>query len=550
MRDLSVLVPSRNEMFLKQTVVSILENIEADTEIIVVLDGEWPYEAIVDHERVTIIKLSESIGQRAATNLACKLSTAKYVMKCDAHCKFGKGFDRILIEDMKPDWTMLPSMYNLHAFDWVCECGHRRYQGPSNPCDKCGKEMKRDILWKEKTSPYTTAMRFDSDLKFQYWSEYKKKQQGDLVETMSILGACWMLERKRYWELNICDENHGSWGQQGTEVAAKSWLSGGKVIVSKKTWYAHMFRTQGGDFGFPYPISGRQVESARKYSRKLWLNNTFDKQVYPLSWLLDKFSPVPGWHDDKGKEKLEQVNKAGETFSASTSPAPVQAPVVISGKKGMLYYTDNKCKVKIAKMCQKNLLKIGLPLVSVSLKPMPHFGRNLHVPLERGPLTMFKQILLGLQASDAEIIFFCEHDVLYHPSHFEFVPIKKDVFYYNVNVWKVDWETGKALKVDDCRQTSGLCAYRDLLIQHYRERIKRVEEEGYSNAMGYEPGTHSRSERVDDFNSEVWNSTEPNYDIRHGNNLTPTRWKKEEFRNQKFTQGWTEGKIELWLGKA
>ena len=40
MKDLSILIPARNEQFLKRTIDDILENIEADTEIIAVLDGE------------------------------------------------------------------------------------------------------------------------------------------------------------------------------------------------------------------------------------------------------------------------------------------------------------------------------------------------------------------------------------------------------------------------------------------------------------------------------------------------------------------------------
>lgn len=51
--------------------------------------------------------------------------------------------------------------------------------------------------------------------------------------------------------------NYGSWGNQGIEVACKTWLSGGRVLVNHNTWYAHMFRTQGAEFGFPYPQSGR-----------------------------------------------------------------------------------------------------------------------------------------------------------------------------------------------------------------------------------------------------------------------------------------------------
>lgn len=295
MKDLSIVIPARNEMFLAKTIENILENIEADTEVIAILDGQWASPTIEDNDRVKIIYYPESIGQRAATNKGAMLSRAKYIMKADAHCAFGKGFDRILLNDIEKDWTIVPTMYNLHAFDWVCPEGHRRYQGPSGPCEECGKSTERDIIWKPKKRPETTAMRFDKELHFQYWAQYKARQKGQLVETMSILGACFMLSRERYFSLDICDEKHGSWGQQGTEVACKTWLSGGRLIVDKNTWFAHMFRTQGKDFGFPYPNPG--ITKAREYSRDLWLNNKWDKAIHPLEWLIEKFAPIPDWHD-------------------------------------------------------------------------------------------------------------------------------------------------------------------------------------------------------------------------------------------------------------
>jgi len=299
MIDLSILIPARNEMFLRNTIEDILAHSEADTEIIAVLDGAWPVEPIPDHERVTLLYHPVSVGQRAGTNEAARIARGRYVMKCDAHCSFSQGFDRILLEDIQPDWTIVPAMYNLHAFDWVCkECQHRRYQGPTEPCQECGGEMEREMVWKAKPSPYTTSMAFDSNLKFRYFGGYKKRQEGELVETMSLLGACWMLSKERYFELDICDERHGSWGQQGTEVACKTWLSGGRLICDKRCSFAHMFRTQGGDFGFPYPLSGRAVQKARDYSHELFLDGKWDKAVHPLSWLIEKFAPVPGWDDD------------------------------------------------------------------------------------------------------------------------------------------------------------------------------------------------------------------------------------------------------------
>jgi len=330
-----------------------------------------------------------------------------------------------------------------------------------------------------------------------------------------------MVTRAKWLELNLCDEAHGSWGQQGVEVALKTWLSGGKVIVTKKTYYAHLFRTQGGDFGFPYPNPG--ISKAREYSRDLWLNDKWPLAKHKLQWLIDKFAPVPDW----------------------------------DVSRGLLYYTDNKLDKEIMEKCQRQLKRCANQnrIVSVSLEPMD-FGENIYMDLERGHLTMFKQILRGLEELSADIVFFCEHDVLYHPTHFYFTPPEKDKFYYNTNVWKLRLSDGHAMRTKDCRQTSGLCAYRELLIEHYKKRIELVEKEGYSNKMGFEPGTHGREERVDDYKSDTWESHRPNIDIRHGGNLTPSRWSKDQFRNQRFTDGWKEtdnipgwGRIDWFWGR-
>jgi hypothetical protein len=354
--QLSILIPARNEMWLNKTIEDILKNSEAETEVIVGLDGQWGTEPIPQHPRVTVVYYPESIGQRAMTNRLCSLSKAKYVMKVDAHCAFDKGFDKKLIEDMDDNWTVVPAMKNLHVFDWVCECGFRKYQGPTIPCPKCGKEMKRDIKWYAKPSPYSTSYRFNNQLEFKYFGEYKAKQKGDIVDTMSLQGSCFMLTREKYLELDICDESWGSWGGQGAEVAIKTWLSGGEVKVNKKTWYAHLFRTQGGDFGFPYPNPGSEQKKAKNTLRDTFLNDKWDKAVRPLSWIVDKFSPVPDWNT-----------------------------------KGIIFYTDNQLNLKIAHKVQKKLRKTGLPITSTSLKPMPHFGNNIVVKGKRGIETYYKR---------------------------------------------------------------------------------------------------------------------------------------------------------------
>lgn len=331
MKDLSILIPSRNEIFLAHTIEDILKNIEADTEIIVVLDGAWATPPIPQHPRVNIIYLEKSIGQRASTNLACKLSEAKYVMKLDAHCSFDKGFDRKMLEAFKiagDTTTMVPIMRNLWAFDWKCYfCGWKKYQGPTpKECGQCGKsgKIRRKMVWIGKHNPQSTSYCFDATPHFQYFEDWKHRPQYDkdkaeigLTETMSLQGSCWMLTREKYWELNICDESFGGWGSQGIEVACKTWLSGGRVLVNHKTWYAHMFRTQGGDFSFPYHMSHRDQEKAKAYARNLFFDGNWDKEVKPLSWLVEKFWPVKGW-TEKDLAKI-QINTTESDNKRSTS---------------------------------------------------------------------------------------------------------------------------------------------------------------------------------------------------------------------------------------
>lgn len=521
MTDLSVLIPARNEMFLAKTIEDILENVEGNTEIIAVCDGNWPKPPVKNHSRVSLIYHSESIGQRAATNEAAKLSQAKFIMKCDAHCAFDKGFDIKLMASCKHDWTVVPRMYNLHVFNWQCkECGNETYQGPTpTECGKCGNkaEFEMVMVWQPRWNRQSDFMRFDKDMKFNYWGAYGKRPeaQDDIADQLCAIGACWMMRRDRYWDLDGMDEMHGSWGQMGVEIACKSWLSGGRQVVNKKTWFAHMFRTQGGDFGFPYPLSGRQVGKARKHSQKLWKGNSWLKAKHPLEWLLNKFAPVPDWHDDQ--EKLIEQSLLVEARKDLT--------------KGLIYYTDNRCEERIVSICREQLRRCcpNWSIVSISQHPI-NFGENIIMDLPRSSASMYKQILSGLQASAADIVFLIEHDILYHPSHFEFVPPNKDRIYYNLNRWAIDARTGQALHyISWCN--SHIVAYREPLLNWLTDFVALIDKEGYSRRrMGHAIGKR-KYEGVKHYKVKTFMSEYPNVDIRHSNNFTKNRFRREQFNS-------------------
>ena len=322
-------------MFLRETVLDIVKNREAETEVITLLDGVPDNPPVPQLPNVSQIYVNKSVGQRAGANLAAKLSRAKYIMKVDAHCSFDKGFDRKMLEffaEVGDDVTAVPTMRNLHVFDWKCmKCGMKWYQGPTPtkcretdfkktgvPCDST--RFKRKMMWIGKERPQSNSYCFDSEPHFQYWNEYLKRpevkkmvEEKGYNETMSLQGSAFMLTREKYWELNICGEELGNWGNQGLEVACKTWLSGGRVLVNRKTWYSHMFRTQGGDFGFPYELGGHDTQRTKNNVKNLLWDKKFDKQIYPVSWLLERFWPCKGWEQkdlDALKTHESSLNKS------------------------------------------------------------------------------------------------------------------------------------------------------------------------------------------------------------------------------------------------
>lgn len=310
---LSVIIPGRNEEFMRHTVDDVLAHSGEDTEVIAVCDGYWPEPPLVHHPRLQVVHFGSSTGQRAATNYGAHLSRAKYVMKLDAHCSTDEGFDRKLLAKMEPDMTMIPAMHRLHIFDWHCNgCGERVYQGTKpKECEVCkGSDFTKVMVWQPRFEYQpTTAWRFDRTLHFQYWREYrdtevyKKQAPSGIVETMSCIGCCFLMERKRFKKLGGMDEGHGSWGQYGTELACKAWLSGGRMVTNLDTWISHLFRTgnfgKDGESSWPYPINQRDIDKAREHSRNLWLKDAWPLAVRPLSWLIEHFRPIPDWHDEQ-----------------------------------------------------------------------------------------------------------------------------------------------------------------------------------------------------------------------------------------------------------
>lgn len=103
-------------------------------------------------------------------------------------------------------------------------------------------------------------------------------------------------------------ESYGPFTQEAQEIGNKAWLSGGRLVVNKKTWYAHLHKgKRGKNYGFSnaqYDKHQADMERGRLFCIEYWLNT----KDYPrdFAWLVDKFAPVKGW----GPNWKEDVIKA------------------------------------------------------------------------------------------------------------------------------------------------------------------------------------------------------------------------------------------------
>jgi glycosyltransferase involved in cell wall biosynthesis len=282
---ISVVIPSRNEKYLQKTINDLLVKAHGNIEIIAVLDGYWPPDnEIVEDPRVHYIHFSQARGMRNAINSGVSLAKGQYILKTDAHCLFQKGFDECLVKYCKDDWVMVPRRLRLDPEKWeICEIekppvDYMYLAHPDDPSVWGGKSL-QGKEWRERNiDPVVNHTKIDDLMTFQ--------------------GSCWFMKKSYYEFLELMDEdNYGQFAKEAQEIGLKAWLSGGRVVVNKKTSYAHWHKPK--EVGRGYSLSNGEFKKGSEYTAKWLTERVWHKQTRDFQWLIDTFSPVPGW---KGKD--------------------------------------------------------------------------------------------------------------------------------------------------------------------------------------------------------------------------------------------------------
>lgn len=236
MESVSVIIPSRNERFLNQTIFDIQNKFRGDYEIIVTVDGG----SAPPVEGVKYIYNREARGMRTAINQAVAQASGKYIMKLDAHCMVDEGIDEKLKAVHQDNWVQTPRRKRFDPHRW-------ELTDTDSP----------DIDYMFVGTSYKGHKDNDKNRD----PELKKKL---LDDTEVFQGSCYFMTRNFFNKLGLLDDkNFGKMGSEAIEIALKCRHNGGRVIINKTTWYAHAHISPN------YAGGSQEREKSRNFVRQL-----------------------------------------------------------------------------------------------------------------------------------------------------------------------------------------------------------------------------------------------------------------------------------------
>jgi glycosyltransferase involved in cell wall biosynthesis len=265
---ISIIVPHFKEPYLEKTLQGLKDNAEGEIEI---------------------LAIEGSKGMRAAINEGLSKARGEWIIKVDAHCMFGKGYDRILTKDCKENWLMVPRRCPLRPENWtLADNSFIDYHYLTSPTLPSGWGWGTyPIAWKDRT---------------------EEKVDTIIDDIMTMQGSFYFANRKYFMEhvgfLDDSPDTYGSFCSEPLEVGMKYWLNGGEMKVDKNTWYAHLFKSRRYYGLHPGLLSAKKKLHDRKrheWGAKHWLNNEEPGMLHKFEWLVEKFWPVPGWPEDRSE---------------------------------------------------------------------------------------------------------------------------------------------------------------------------------------------------------------------------------------------------------
>lgn len=290
MSKVSIIIPARNEVFttnegeniLQRTIRDIYEKATGDFEVLVGFDGP-PYLTFPHYPNLRTVNLPGLIGIKNNINILAILAKGEYLFKADAHCMFAKGFDEVLQADMEDNWLVTPRFYILDGKRWEWQ-DERHYDYFFLHCpftDRRGFRFKAGGHWPELTKERESVPKYTID------------------ETPQFHGSGWFVKRDFFLNYigGFPTKDPFGHAQEPPNLGLKTWLGpwDGKVMVNKKTWYAHLHQDK---YKKGFRLGSENEERTYGIIADYWVNNRWEERKHDFEWFVEKFMPMPSWPDN------------------------------------------------------------------------------------------------------------------------------------------------------------------------------------------------------------------------------------------------------------
>lgn len=319
MAKVSVIIPSRFEHFLQRTIDDLLSKAEGDVEIIVVMDGTD--QTVDDNPRVRVLRhgtMGDNPGLRESVNYGVREATGDYILKADGHTMWDQGWDVKLVADCEDDWVVIPRRWRLDPENWTTTT---ESEGDRRP----------PVDYMFIAYPYERPFDRSCGLHGDIWRAAQAERSDKLIDdVMTMQGSAYFMKRDYWFKLlpnGMDTSKYGPFTHESQEISNMAWLTGGRVVVNKKTWYAHLHK--GKKYGTGYQFNNKQWErwaelheKGRVYCIDYWM--TTQDYEHDFEWLLGKFQNftsegrIPTWPDN-WKEQILIDEKTDWRYSGENT---------------------------------------------------------------------------------------------------------------------------------------------------------------------------------------------------------------------------------------
>ena len=248
---ITIIIPSRTELYLNNTIRDVLKKATGEIELIVVLDGyTWPQ--LMKQERIEdprvkylTLPLPDDLARhkRQGINAAVSIANGEYLCWMDAHCVVAPGFDEQLVKDCQDNWVMVPSRYPIDIKSW----DRRNWEHNRPPVDY--------VYWR-------WLIMQKGAFKQYRWDKRAEERKDIPIDDIMTCQASFVFMKKSWFKKMGFMETKGymGWGQEGEELCLTTIYNGGRAVVDKNTWYAHIRKSQ-----LPY-LMYKMVSASKSYA--------------------------------------------------------------------------------------------------------------------------------------------------------------------------------------------------------------------------------------------------------------------------------------------